>query len=140
MEEQKANKRERQIQNEAAGRNIDADFDIMIEKSRLGVGDVRPQMSNANMKISVCVRKRPIFPKEEQAGEIDAVSAANPVVRVHECKYKVDGITKIVENHDFTFDNVFGREATMALYESTLRPNMNLPFVRGGVVTCFAYG
>ena len=92
------------------------------------------------MKISVCVRKRPIFPKEEQAGEIDAVSAANPVVRVHECKYKVDGITKIVENHDFTFDNVFGWEATMALYESTLRPNMNLPFVRGGVVTCFAYG
>jgi kinesin family member 2/24 len=65
MEEQKANKRERQIQNEAAGRNIDADFDIMIEKSRLQVSDIRPQMSTSNMKISICVRKRPIFPKEE---------------------------------------------------------------------------
>ena len=112
----------------------------MIEKSRLKASDIRPQMSTANMKISVCVRKRPIFQKEEQAGEIDAVSAANPIVRVHECKYKVDGITKIVENHDFTFDNVFGREPTMALYEAALRPNMNLPFIRGGVVTCFAYG
>jgi kinesin family member 2/24 len=65
MEEQKANKRERQIQNEAAGRNIDADFDIMIEKSRLQVSDIRPQMSTSNIKISICVRKRPIFPKEE---------------------------------------------------------------------------
>ena len=51
--------------NEIAGRNIDADFDIMIEKSRLQVSDIRPQMSTANIKISVCVRKRPIFPKEE---------------------------------------------------------------------------
>ena len=48
------------------------------------------------MKISVCVRKRPIFPKEEQAGEMDAVSAANPRIRVHECKYRVDGITRYI--------------------------------------------
>jgi kinesin family protein 2/24 len=86
-------------------------------------------MSTANVKIAVCVRKRPIFQKEEQAGEIDAVSAANPVVRVHECKYKVDGITKIVENHDFTFDNAFGEvEATNHLYEATLKPTLQLPF------------
>jgi len=65
MEEQKVNKRERQMANEIAGRNIDADFDIMIEKSRLQVSDIRPQMSTANIKISVCVRKRPIFAKEE---------------------------------------------------------------------------
>jgi kinesin family protein 2/24 len=65
MEEQKVNKRERQMANEIAGRNIDADFDIMIERSRLQVSDIRPQMSTANIKISVCVRKRPIFPKEE---------------------------------------------------------------------------
>jgi hypothetical protein len=35
MEEQKANKRERQILNEAQGRNIDAEFDMMIEQSKL---------------------------------------------------------------------------------------------------------
>jgi kinesin family protein 2/24 len=67
--------------------------------------------------------------KEEATGEIDAISAANPVIRVHECKYKVDGITKIVENHDFTFDNAFGElEATNNLYEATLKPTLQLPF------------
>lgn len=127
MEEQKANKRERQMFNEAAGKNIDADFDFMIDKERLGQG--RPHLSAANVKIAVCVRKRPIFSKEEQAGEIDAVSAANPIIRVHECKYKVDGITKVVENHDFLFDNTFSNvEPTSSLYESTIKPNLPLVF------------
>ena len=26
---------------------------------------------------------------------------------VHECKFKVDGITKFIEDTDFKFDNVF---------------------------------
>lgn len=55
----------------------------------------------------MCVRKRPIFKKEEQGGEIDSISCANPQIKVHEPKYKVDGITKYVENHTFTFDNTF---------------------------------
>ena len=42
MEEQKANKVQRQLQNEAAGRNIDADFDFLIEQSRLQSIDARP--------------------------------------------------------------------------------------------------
>jgi kinesin family member 2/24 len=32
------------------------------------------------------------------------VSVSNPVIRVGEPKYKVDGITKYVENNDFVFD------------------------------------
>ena len=127
--------------NEAAGRNIDADFDVLIERSRLSSADARPHQPAAGLKIAVCVRKRPIFPKEEQNGEIDAVSAANPTIRVHDCRFKVDGITKHVENHDFLFDNAFGsNESTASFYESTMKPNMQLPFQRGGVVTCFAYG
>jgi kinesin family protein 2/24 len=73
------------------------------------------------MKISICVRKRPIFTKEEQNGEIDAVSAANPVIRVHECKHRVDGITKYIENHDFIFDNSFSEsENSDDLYRSAI--------------------
>lgn len=77
------------------------------------------------MKIQICVRKRPIFQKEESAGEIDCVSACNPRVRVHECKYKVDGVTKTVENSDFQFDNVYGiqkHETTISVYEATIKP------------------
>jgi kinesin family member 2/24 len=79
------------------------------------------------MKIQVCVRRRPIFPKEETSGEIDCVSACNPRVRVHECKYRVDGVTKTVENYDFQFDNVFGsskHETSLSVYEATIKPNM----------------
>ncbi len=47
------------------------------------------------------VRKRPIFKKEEDEGEIDAISCSNPIIRVHEPKFKIDGITKFIENHDF---------------------------------------
>lgn len=73
------------------------------------------------MKISVCVRKRPIFNKESASGEIDSVSAANPKIRVHECKYRVDGITKYVENHDFQFDNSYSeQENTNDLYRSAI--------------------
>jgi kinesin family member 2/24 len=93
------------------------------------------------LKIAVCVRKRPIFTKEESAGEIDAVSAANPLVRVHECKHKVDGITKVVENHDFYFDNAYSnQDSTDSVYHTTLKPVLPLVFQRNGVVTCFAYG
>jgi kinesin family protein 2/24 len=73
------------------------------------------------MKISICVRKRPIFTKEETNGEIDAVTAANPKIRVHECKFRVDGITKFIENHDFVFDNTFSdNETSDDLYRSAI--------------------
>ena len=34
-------------------------------------------------------------------GEIDCVSVANPLITVHECKYKVDGISKYIDNSEF---------------------------------------
>jgi kinesin family member 2/24 len=48
---------------------------------------------------------------------MDAVSVANPQIQVHEPKFKVDGITKYIENHFFTFDNAFNEnETSEALY------------------------
>lgn len=64
MEEQRANKKAREQMNEAHGKLVDADFDIMVDKYRLGANDAQPHTSTVNMKISVCVRKRPIFTKE----------------------------------------------------------------------------
>ncbi len=140
MEEQKEKKKQREFMNEANGRLIDADFDMMMEKFKLGPRDAQPHQSTQNMKISVCVRKRPIFSKESQAGEMDAVSAANPKIIVHECKFKVDGITKFIENHDFSFENTFSHlESNEQLYKAAIQPNIHFPFNRG-VVTCFAYG
>ena len=50
----------------------------------------------SNLKLCVCVRKRPLFHKEAKAGEIDVISCANPKIIIHEPKVKVDGITKYV--------------------------------------------
>lgn len=59
------------------------------------------------LKINVCIKKRPIFSNELSNGEIDVVSVSNPKVIVHDCKYKVDGITKFIDNQSFDFDNTF---------------------------------
>jgi kinesin family protein 2/24 len=93
------------------------------------------------MNICVCVRKRPLFEKEEKVlGEIDCVSSNNPRVVVHECKYKVDGITKYIDNSEFIFDNAFNeKEDSFAVYQYSIQPLIPLLF-KGGVVTCFAYG
>jgi kinesin family protein 2/24 len=88
----------------------------------------------------VCVKKRPVFANELSNGEIDCVSASNPVITVHECKFKVDGITKFVDNSEFLFDNSFSHmESNEELYEYSVKPILDLVF-NMGIVTVFAYG
>ena len=91
------------------------------------------------MKLSVFVRKRPLFEKEGREGQIDCVSVANPIIRVSEPRYKVDGITKFIENHDTKFDNVFAGSETADVYNYSIKPLLANLFA-GGIVTCFAYG
>lgn len=55
-------------------------------------------------------------------------------------KFRVDGITKYIENNDFTFDNAFGEnEDTSDVYKYSLRPLLE-HVLSQGVITCFAYG
>mmetsp|Transcript_35593 Transcript_35593/g.48049 ORF Transcript_35593/g.48049 Transcript_35593/m.48049 type:complete len:91 (-) Transcript_35593:2018-2290(-) len=59
---------------------------------------------------------------------------------VHECKYKVDGITKFIDNQDFVFDNTFSNdESNVDLYFYSLRPILDHVF-NTGIITVFAYG
>lgn len=86
------------------------------------------------------VRKRPISKKELSNGEIDCVSAINPKICVHECKIKIDGITKYIEDHEFYFDNAFSdKESTEDIYRYSIYPLINM-ILNKGVVTSFAYG
>ena len=142
MEEMKQAKLDRQAMNEAMGKNnTDSEFDMLIETHRKKVEPPLNHLSSSSMNLCVCVRKRPLFEKEYvQGGEIDCVSASNPKVVVHECKFKVDGITKFIEDTDFKFDNVFsdleGSEHVYQFQIKTLLPTL----FKNGVVTCFAYG
>jgi kinesin family protein 2/24 len=140
MEDERIAKEERRAENEAAGRCVDVEFEAMIAHYRARVTASKPFTPADNLKICVCVRKRPIFMKEGLAGEIDAISCTNPHVIVHEPKVRVDGITKYLENYQFTFNNSFGdADDTPEVYANSLRPLC--PFILAqGTVTCFAYG
>ena len=99
-----------------------------------------PPIDSSDSKIFVVVRKRPIFQKEINNGEIDCISVINPRVYIHECKIQIDGITKYLEDHEFYFDATFGENSkNFDIYNITLYPMINL-VLNQGIVTCFAYG
>ena len=99
-----------------------------------------PYIDSSDSKIFVVVRKRPIFQKEINNGEIDCISVINPRVYIHECKIQIDGITKYLEDHEFYFDATFGENSkNYDIYNITLYPMINL-VLNQGIVTCFAYG
>ena len=111
----------KEAQNEAMGRFGDVEFLQMIERKKFKEKLLYPHKSSRNLKLCVCVRKRPIFKKEEEAGQNDSVSCANPQIKVFDSKLKVDGITKYVDEHVFTFDNTFNeQESTEDVYKFAL--------------------
>lgn len=88
----------------------------------------------------MCIKKRPIFHKELSKGEIDCVSASNPKIIVHDNRFKVDGVTKFIENQEFEFDNTFAEdESNDELYKYAVNPILDLVF-NTGTITIFAYG
>lgn len=98
-------------------------------------------VSSSDLHLCVCVRKRPLFEKELLEGENDAVSCANPQIKVHFPKVRVDGITKYIDNHLFTFDNTFNQdEGTEDLYKYSLKGLIPDLFKNSSYVTVFAYG
>lgn len=67
------------------------------------------------------------------------MSVTNPVIRVGEPKYKIDGITKYIENQDFIFDNCYGENETTEDLYSSVKPSLENIF-NEGTCTLFAYG
>ena len=127
---------------ESIGRLMDKDYERMIRMKRADIysSEPDPHIGIDNSKIFVIVRKRPLSKKEINNGEIDCISCLNPKVVVHECKIKIDGITKYLEDHEFYFDNTFNEnENTESIYGYTIEPMINL-VLKKGIVTCFAYG
>ena len=59
---------------------------------------------------------------------------------MHENKFKVDGITKYIENQEFEFDNAFAEdESNEDFYAYSISPILDLVF-NTGTITIFAYG
>lgn len=104
-----AAKKEREMENmmnEKRGQPGDVDFQRMIKVFREQNHDKRQQHAvPGETKITICVRKRPVNPKEIKKRDYDAVTCLNPMAIVHECKLKVDGITKYLDSNAFGFDH-----------------------------------
>lgn len=140
MEEARKLRSEREANNELQGIKVDVDFQAMVEVERKKLQQGKQHTFADSMKISVCFKKRPIFHYELADGEIDVVSVSNPKIIVHDCRYKVDGVTKTIENTDFKFDNAFDDVQTEEeLYFYQVRPILDNIFNQG-IVTIFAYG
>lgn len=77
---------------------VDVEFQVMVEAERAKAPLSRPHTFADQMKISVGFKKRPIFHHELADGDIDLCSVANPKIVIHDCKYKVDGVTKMIDN------------------------------------------
>lgn len=59
-----------QLDNELNGINVDVDFEYLINKERFQEELLKPHKVNDSTNLQVCVRKRPIFQKELQNGNI----------------------------------------------------------------------
>jgi len=64
-------------------------------------------MEQDDFRFRVVIRKRPLLHFEAKYGDLDIISNNENTMRVHECKLKVDGITKAVNPIDFTADRCF---------------------------------
>ena len=110
MEQARKDKSEREANNELQGIKVDVEFQTMVENEKRKIVPRKMHTFADQMKISVCFKKRPIFHHELADGEIDVVSVTNPKIIVHDCKYKVDGVTKMIDNTEFKFDNSFAED------------------------------
>ncbi|CCI43403.1 unnamed protein product [Albugo candida] len=140
-----AAKKERQKEShllEKMGQPGDVDFQRMIRafreqnRSRIEAHD-----EPGETKITICVRKRPVNAKETKKRDFDAVTCLNPMAIVHDCKLKVDGITKYLDSNAFRFDHTFDESSTNELvYMYTAKPLVKFVCEEGGRATVFAYG
>lgn len=135
-------KRESEMRrNERKGKPGDVDFQRMIRKFRkYDMARPLPHASTGPLKINVVVRKRPVSESEIRRKDYDSVSCSNPLAYVHHCKFKVDGITKYLDNVNFELDHAFNEESTNdEVYDNTAKYLVEFA-VGGGRATCFAYG
>ena len=138
MEQAKIERAAEEQRNRENGTPGDVDFQRMIRQYRQTIPAEKPHLKS-NDKICICVRKRPISDKEVNRQDHDSITCFNPVVAVHDCKLKVDGISKYLDNNLFQMDHTFHEDNTTEdIYLSAVEPLVDF-ILDGGRATVFAY-
>ncbi|CAF3655742.1 unnamed protein product [Rotaria socialis] len=142
-EQRRARQDERRQKLSEVDQSIPAwEFQAMVSEYRQQL-DVKLLAMNdpqKDLKICVCVRKRPITKKELNKKDIDVLTIPNKeVVIVHIPKVKVD-LTKYIDNQKFRFDYGFHETCNNELvYHFTAHPLVQSLF-QGNNPMVFAYG
>ena len=150
MEARKDRKEREKLSNAEKGVVGDVDFVRMISAWREANKDQsKPHATfstneaekNAGGAICICVRKRPISRREVSNKDHDAVSCVHPSVVVHDCRLRVDGISKYLNNQQFAFDHAFSEnEDTAEIYRCVGGPLVEFVTRDDGRACIFAYG
>ncbi|CAF2531021.1 unnamed protein product [Rotaria sp. Silwood2] len=142
-EQRRARQDERRQKLSEVDQSIPAwEFQAMVSEYRQQLESKLLTMNDAqkDLKICVCVRKRPITKKELNKKDIDVLTIPNKeVVIVHLPKVKVD-LTKYIDNQKFRFDYGFHETCNNELvYHFTAQPLVQSLF-QGNNPMVFAYG
>mmetsp|Transcript_9010 Transcript_9010/g.21475 ORF Transcript_9010/g.21475 Transcript_9010/m.21475 type:complete len:518 (-) Transcript_9010:188-1741(-) len=116
-----------------------------LQRFRAELPPVRAE--EVNPKLSVYVRKRPLFQKEADKGEFDTICALAPAGEnvsgscvVHNCLFQADLKTPYVNETAFAFDGVFDENCTTEqVYDHTARDLVNHA-LHGGVSSLLMFG
>ncbi|CAF0794057.1 unnamed protein product [Didymodactylos carnosus] len=142
-EERRAKQDERRQKLAEIDQSIPAwEFQAMVQEYRQQLDTKLLQMNEPqkDLKICVCVRKRPITKKELAKKDIDVLTIPNKdLVIVHLPKVKVD-LTKYIDNQKFRFDYGFHETCNNeVVYHFTAQPLVHTLF-QGNNPMVFAYG
>jgi kinesin family protein 2/24 len=139
MDQAKLERAAEEQRNKESGNPGDVDFQRMIRLWREQAPSEREHSVSKDVKICICVRKRPINSKEVKRMDHDSVTCIHPLVVVHDCKLKVDGISKYLDNQSFQMDHTFHEENTTEdIYYCAVEPLVSF-VLNGGRGTVFAY-
>ncbi|RQM25781.1 hypothetical protein B5M09_003119 [Aphanomyces astaci] len=124
--------------NEQNGNPGDVDFQRMIKQFRDQDHQEQPYATKANVQITICVRKRPVNKREVKGKDYDCVTCWHPKVIIHDCKLKVDGITKYLDSNAFEFDHSFDEfTSNETVYKYTAQPLIQFVFNECGRATVY---
>lgn len=99
------------------------------------------EASNSSSRVSVYVRKRPLFDKEAMAKEFDTVSVTGPnAIVTHNCLFQADLKTPYLSHSKFVFNKCFDENASnQFVFQVSAKPLVELA-KQGGLATIFCFG
>ena len=93
-------------------------------------------------RVSVYVRKRPLFDREAVGKEFDSVSVLGPnIIVTHNCLFQADLKTPFLNHSKFSFTQCFDETASNeSVFDFAAKPLVNLSQSSGGLATLFCFG